>query len=122
MGADGHIQIYSLDKLYEKYDEKTVGSFLSHVGLSSISYKQELEGKQYLTRYHGDNLDVIDSWDTLYDTYDVDKNTWNEKSYYYDSYTAEYLDKVGVELKQIFWYMIDHLENQCKLTSWEVWT
>lgn len=121
MGADGHIRIYDFEKFKDNYDEEVVDSFLGHC-LSSVFYQQELLGKQYLTRYHGDNLGVDDMYDVVRRCYDKESDTFNTKSWNYDRYSADYFMKLHQEHRHAFYDMIKYLEKECILTSWEVWT
>ena len=121
MGADGHIQIYDLDKIEDEFDEEVVTSFFDHFG-SSVMYRQQLRGKKYLTRYWGDNLYSDDMYSVVRVCYDPKTDTFNTKNYNYDSYAGDYFMKLSKEQRTQFVYMIEFIEERCRLTDWEVWT
>lgn len=121
MGADGHIAIYSVEKLKSKYDDKTIELFFEHFG-SSVMYRQTLEGKEYITRYWGDNLGYSDAYEVVQSCFDLEKDKFNTKNYFYDSYTGDYIMNLPKEQRKQFYDLIMYLENECRLTAWEVWT
>ena len=121
MGADGHIKIYSMEKLKAKYDDEVIESFFGHFS-SSTMYKQTLEGRQYLTRYWGDNLWSNDLFDVVLYCYDNEKDEINKESYKYDSYSGDYFMKLSKGQRETFYDLVMYLENKCSLTSWEIWT
>ncbi len=92
MGADGHVGIYDLKKIKEKVTEKE----LEYIRCSMV-YEHELEGRQYLTVYHGDNIysDAQDYDDMIYGKSEMTREQWDD-----------------------IWKRI----RECKITSWEVWT
>jgi hypothetical protein len=120
MGADGGITIYDLDKLYNQFDEEAVDSFLGHCGGSPL-YEQDLIGKRYLTMYRGDNLHVDDMYSMILHSYDSEKDIFIE-NWAYNSYTAQYLNKLSKEHRESFKQIVDYLENECRITYWELWT
>lgn len=121
MGADGHVTIYDYSKLLDKYDEETVDSFVGHFSGSKM-YVQTLDNKAYITRYHGDNLDYSDLYDVVEDCYIPEEDKFNIKSWSYSSYEAEYFMKLDKEQRKNFYEMIQFMEKEARMTSWEVWT
>ncbi len=121
MGADGHIGIYDYAKLEDKYDEEIVDSFMGHF-TSGKMYVQGMSGKKYITRYWGDNYQCDDLYDVIQDCYSPETDTFNTKIYSYSAYEAEYFMKFDKEIRKTFAGMIQFLENEARITSWEVWT
>lgn len=122
MGADGHIQIYSMKKLEDKYDKEIITSFFDHFG-SSTMYRQKLENNEYVTRYYGDNLsDVSDMYEVIRCTYDPKQEKFNKNYWNYDAHSADYFMKLTKKQRDTFYDFIHYMEKNCKLTSWEVWT
>lgn len=120
MGADGHIAIYSVEKLNNRFKEENVKFFIDFCRTSTC-YLQKLEDKYYLTRYWGDNLDSSDYIDAL-DYYDEKKDKFNEQDWSYDSYIVQSLRELEPDKFKLFMYMAKFLEAECRLTSWEIWT
>jgi hypothetical protein len=114
MGADGHVAIYDFSKLKEKYDEEFIDSFLGHF-LSGKFYQQELSGKEYLTRYHGDNYQCDDLYDVIQNSYNYETDSFNTKHWAYSSCEADYFFKLDKEVRVGFGQMIKFLENECKI-------
>lgn len=121
MGADGHIDIYDLPKLEEKYGKIQTDLFLEQF-LSSVFYKQELNDRWYLTRYWGDNLEGLDSYAVIFNSYSTIDGKFNEKSYNYSEWEAAEFKKLKKKDRNLFADMIQYLEKECQITSWEVWT
>jgi hypothetical protein len=121
MGADGHIGIYDLPKLEEKFGRIQTDLFLEQF-LSSVFYRQELNGKSYLTRYWGDNIQDVDSYEVVYNSYSAIDGKFNEKSYSYSEWEVTEFKKLKKADRNIFANMIQYLEKECQITSWEVWT
>lgn len=91
MGADGHVNIYDYKKAKELIGDDVEKLF------SSIVYKQELNGTEYITCYWGDNI---------YSVYD----DYEDAGASYSGFTKER------------WQEIWELMGTCKVTHWEVWT
>src|SRR5271154_5385320 len=121
MGADGHIGIYDRAKLEEKYGRIQTDLFLERF-LSSVFYAQELNGKSYLTRYWGDNIQSSDSYDVVFNSYCALSGEFNEKSYSYSEWEASEFKKLKKRDRNLFADMVQYLEKECRITSWEVWT
>lgn len=121
MGADGHIKIYDYEKIEHAFDTRVINDFFDHFG-SSVLYKQTLHGRKYLTRYWGDNIDYYDMWDVVHSCYDPGTDTMRTGVYSYDSYSGEYFMKLSKDKRVQFLNIIKFIEEQCQLTSWEVWT
>ena len=95
MGADGHIQIFNYDKVVDLIGEDTLEKLID-----SAFYIQELEGKKYLTKYHGDY-------------FEFDSSDWSDKYGWMKDgvpFTKKEFDDIW---SKIF---------TCRITSWEVWT
>jgi hypothetical protein len=121
MGADGHIRIYDLEKIEKEFGKEVVNSFFDHFG-SSIMYRQTLQGRKYLTRYWGDNLYSDDLYDMVLSCYNPVTDLFYTDSASYDSYSGSYFMKLSKDQRIQFNYMIEFIEEQCRLTAWEVWT
>lgn len=89
MGADGHINIYDYKKAKELIGDDVDKLF------SSLVYKQELNGIEYITCYWGDNIFV-----------------------YYEDYEEQGRYGFTKERWQEVWKFMEH----CRVASWEVWT
>lgn len=122
MGADGHIAIYDYSKLEETYDKETLDSFFSHM-FSSTMYIQELSGKKYITRYWGDNIDYSDMYDIVHICYDIETDKMDQESWAYDTSSGNYfMGSCTVETRRAFKSIITFMENEARITNWEVWT
>lgn len=96
MGADGHIDIYDLDKILTELSEKEVKEICD-----STVYIQKFENRNLLTFYWGDNI--------YHDGYSwSDKFSGCENSDFFVN-----KDEFDRRMKVI-------LKN--RITSWEVWT
>lgn len=122
MGADGHIGIYDHAKLEKKYGKEYTKQFLENF-LSSKMYRQTMGGKEYITRYWGDNMmDCSDLYDTVSNCYCQDTDTFNTKSWSYEKWYGNHFMALTKEQRDLFIAMIGYLENDCRITEWEVWT
>ena len=121
MGADGHIDIYDLDKLKCKFGHEKAACFVDYF-TSSQFYTQILEGRNYISKYYGDNIYCDDAYDTILDCYDPIKDAFREKSPSYDVFYAECFMELSKDTRKTYAEMATYLDNDCRLTSWEVWT
>jgi len=121
MGADGLINIYDLDKLQCKFGHEETTRFVNYFR-SSLFYAQILEGRNYISMYHGDNIYCGDSYETIRDCYDPLKDTFREKSPSYDVFYAECFMELPKDVRKIYAEIATYLDNDCRLTTWEVWT
>lgn len=122
MGADGHIRIFSKEKLKEKFSKADISVFEDCV-MSSVFYKQSLRGEELYTYYWGDNLsDCTDMFEML--AYVMDRKTleFDENSYSYDRHYAESFSERSKKEQKLLVEMVDYLQDSCFITSWEVWT
>ena len=119
MGADGHVGIYSIEKLEKSLDKEDLDLLLKFAR-SSVCYIHELEGKRYITRYWGDNLWVDDDWDVVRANFNLKEGKWHagttpgEVKWIEEEYSKKQIKKIAE--------MIDFAEKECRLTQWEVWT
>lgn len=122
MGADGHIKIYNLEKLKQLFKPSEVEVFLE-ITLDSTSYVQKLENKEYLTRYYGDNILSNSLYDIIRFCYVKKDDVILHKSCYYEDWAESYLKtQTTKKQRQVISSMIEFMEAECLLTSWEVWT
>ena len=100
MGADGHIDIYDYEKIVAEIGEVALEKLTD-----STVYIQELQGKKYLTLYHGDNLyHRGDDWSDRFGY--CNENSKNE---------SWYIPKE--EFERLWGIIYKHY-----ITSWEIWT
>lgn len=120
MGADGHIEIYHLSPVYEKYGEEKSKKFLNLVS-DSMTYVHTFicpKGAEYevLTKYWGDNLYDLDSFiDRVFHT--VQKDNYGKRLGRYD---YEYIEENELTYDEVV-EMCQFLNKQ-RMDSWEVWT
>ena len=120
MGADGHIIIYDVEKLESKYSDEVLEIFYKEF-MSSITYRQKLKDNEYITRYYGDNLYLDDLWDYVRTRYINVEDKFQDK--YKDEWECVYFMKeFSKARRKQFREIIDFLEDECRITSWEVWT
>lgn len=122
MGADGHIKIYDLNKFKKQFKPDQVEVFLELI-LDSTTYVQELKNEEYLTRYYGDNIISNGLYDVIRFCYNKKEDLILHTSCYYEDWVESYFkNRTTKKQRQIISNMIEFLEIECLLTSWEVWT
>lgn len=122
MGASSSIRIYSVRKLHEKFDEEVIDSFLEHFSSGSMSIHY-LNNETYLTRYSSSDYCSDDLYDVVKQKYRSDLNKFDPtKNYVCNMYDVDYFMKLDEDVRRTFSDIINYLENECYLNSWEVWT
>lgn len=117
MGADGGITIYDYDKFTSGTSKQDKTLFENHA-LASNVYVQDLQGKEYLTVYHGGNgffnltlIEIMTYYDPKKDTFP--NSLSGDIGYLFDGVTKKERQKLAK--------MVAMLET-CRLAYWEVWT
>lgn len=121
MGADGHIRIYNLDILQEKFTTNQITLFREQI-LDSTTYCQTLRGVRYLSRYHGDNIDSANAFDVIYFRYDLKKDKFTKNENFQDKWIEDSLMELTREERVTIHDMVNYLVDECFADTWEVWT
>lgn len=127
MGADGHITLYSLDKLNKKYGEEYTGLFTTFI-TDSLTYIQEFpessgNNHRVLSSYFGDNIWTDSTLDRVEEHIKLVKYNIYPKQETSGLQTEDlkYLKEIGLT-QHLLLEMGEYLVNECRLTQWEVWT
>jgi len=117
MGADGHVKIFKLQPLNDKYPDSY--KLFLHFIRDSVTYTSNILDTEVLTVYHGDNLYHTSMFEVL--TSGIRELNPLIFESYVDSYQADEIKNLRFSSVLLYIEMANFLQNT-KYDDIEVWT